>query len=191
VPEEPSPDRKSGFMAFWTTLPGILTGVAALITAIVGAIGLWKSQSGSNGASSSPATVQSVSTASTTAAGTTKGTASGNVGGRVSLARGDNADLEHGQIGFSSNADLQLGPESTPNLFAANSAFLAPLEGRPTKRKCTAALSSRHDAFEVLPQLDTSTICVSTSEGNVAFVRVLRSPGVGNAKLVLGYTVWR
>jgi hypothetical protein len=191
VPEEPSPDRKSGFMAFWTTLPGILTGVAALITAIVGAIGLWKSQDNGNSSSSSPATVASVTTTATTATGTTKGAASGTVRGRVSLARGDNADLEDGQIGFSSTADVQLGPESTPNLFAAGSAFLAPLEGPPTKRNCRAALSSRHDTFVVLPQLDTSTICVSTSEGNVAFVRVLHSPGVGNAKLVLGYTVWR
>ena len=41
MPDEPSPDRKGGFLAFWTTLPGILTGLAALITAIVGAVGLW------------------------------------------------------------------------------------------------------------------------------------------------------
>jgi hypothetical protein len=58
------------------------------------------------------------------------------------------------------------------------------------KRACTAALNARHDAFEVLPQLDTKRICVSTSEGHVAVVEVLREPGVGNAKLVLGYTVF-
>lgn len=178
-------------MAFWTTLPGILTGVAALITAIVGAVGLWKSQSGSSNSSSSPATVTSVNTTSTTGTGTLENDDRSVSIGRVSLARGDNADLENGRIGFSSNADVQFGPESTPNLFAAGSAFLAPLEGRPTQPKCRAALSSRRDTFEVLPQLDTRTICVSTSEGDVAVVRVLRTPGVGNAKLVLGYTVWR
>jgi hypothetical protein len=41
MPDEPSSDRKGGFPAFWTTLPGILTGLAALITAIVGAVGVW------------------------------------------------------------------------------------------------------------------------------------------------------
>jgi hypothetical protein len=41
----PEQDRKSGFLAFWATLPGILTGLAALITAVVGAVGLWKSRS--------------------------------------------------------------------------------------------------------------------------------------------------
>src|SRR5580765_698092 len=53
VAGEPSNERKGGFLAFWTTLPGILTGVAALITAIVGVVGLWKSQ---NDGSSAPTT---------------------------------------------------------------------------------------------------------------------------------------
>jgi hypothetical protein len=59
------------------------------------------------------------------------------------------------------------------------------------KRACVRALSGRRDAFEVLSELDTKRICVSTTEGHVAVVRVLRTPGVGNARLVLGYTVWR
>jgi hypothetical protein len=42
----------------------------------------------------------------------------------------------------------------------------------------------------VLSELDTKWICVSTTEGHVALVRVIRTPGVGNAKLVLGYTLW-
>lgn len=107
------------------------------------------------------------------------------------LTRGDEADLESRQIGFSSNADIHFGPEDTPNLFKANSAFLAPLEGKPTKRACKAALNARQDSFEVLPELDTKWICVSTTEGHVAVVRVVREPGVGSAKLVLAYTVWR
>lgn len=37
---EPQRERhgNGGFLAFWMTLPGILTGVAAVITAIVGLI---------------------------------------------------------------------------------------------------------------------------------------------------------
>jgi hypothetical protein len=58
----PEQDRKGGFLAFWTTLPGILTGLAALITAVVGAIGLWKSQSGGNHPSASPESSLTTST---------------------------------------------------------------------------------------------------------------------------------
>jgi len=189
MPDEPSSDRKGGFLAFWTTLPGILTGLAALITAIVGAVGLWKSQSGDNRAATS---TESSLTTSTSETGSSQGTGSRSPGkGVLRLVRGDTADLETGQIGFSGQADLQFGPGSNPNLFAAGSAFLAPLEGKPTKRACVRVLSGRRDAFEVLAELDTKMICVSTTERNVALVRVIRTPGVGNAKLVLGYTVWR
>ena len=33
MPDEPAPPRRSGFLAFWTSLPGVLTGVAAVIAA--------------------------------------------------------------------------------------------------------------------------------------------------------------
>ena len=184
MPDEPSSDRKGGFLAFWTTLPGILTGVAALITAIVGAIGLWKSQSDGNstGSANQPVTVTSA---------TKTGTSSGHVArGRLSLVRGDSADLERGQIGNSTNADVIFGPESTPTLLPAASAFLAPAQARPTKQSCTSALGARHDTSEIVSQLDTNRICVSTTEGHVAVVRIISAPGVGSAKLVLRYTVW-
>ena len=184
----PEHDRKGGFLAFWTTLPGILTGLAALITAVVGVIGLWKSQSGGDHTAASP---ESSLTTSTNETGSSQGAGSASPGkGVFRLVRSDNADLETGQIGFSDRADLQFGPESNPNLFAAGSAFLAPLEGRQTRQACVRALSGRRDAFEVLSELDTKWICVSTTEGHVALVRVIRTPGVGNAKLVLGYRLW-
>ena len=186
MPDEES--RKSGFLAFWTTLPGILTGLAALITAIVGAVALFKTTDNGKNTSPSANPAPSISVSSETVP--SQGSSSSKRGGQLSLARDDEADLERGLVGFSENADVQFGPETTPNLFGANSAFLAPLEGKPTKGACTAALNARHDAFEVLPQLDTRRICVSTSEGHVAVVQVLREPGVGSAKLVLGYTVF-
>src|SRR2546423_15298620 len=104
MPDEPSSDRKGGFLAFWTTLPGILTGVAALITAVVGAIGLWKSKSDDNSKLSSanpPAPATSVAET---------GAPSGQVArGRLSLVRGDWADIERGQVGNSTNADVIFG----------------------------------------------------------------------------------
>jgi hypothetical protein len=186
MPDEES--RKSGFLAFWTTLPGILTGLAALITAVVGAVALFKTTD--NGKNTSPPATPPPSISVTSGTIPSQGSSSGTRRGEVSLARGDQVDLENGQIGFSGNSDLQLGPENSANLFGWNSAFLAPLETNPSKKACTAALRARNDPFEVLPQLDTKVVCVSTAEGNVAFVRVISEPGVGSAKLVLAYTVW-
>ena len=178
----PEQERKGGFLAFWTTLPGILTGLAALITAIVGAIGLWKATD--NGSSSSPTT-----------AGGTVVTSEENTGflarGRLSLVRSCPADLERGLIGQSADADVMFGPESTPTLHAGAEAFLAPVDTPPAKSACVAALNGRHDKQELVSDIERKWTCVSTTEGNVAVVRVISAPGVGPAKLVLGYTVWR
>jgi hypothetical protein len=38
--------RRGGFWTFWTTLPGILTGLAALVTAIVGLLALFNGGGG-------------------------------------------------------------------------------------------------------------------------------------------------
>lgn len=180
MPEEQN--GKGGFLSFWTTLPGILTGLAALITAIVGAIGLWKSQSG--GSSSPATTAETVATSSTQAPGVL-------AAGRLSLLRNDSADLERGQIGLSTDEDVKFGPETTPTLHAAASAFLAPVDTAPKKADCVAALNGRKDTLELVSQIESKWTCVSTTEGNVAVLRVIGAPGVGSAKLVLGYTVWR
>jgi hypothetical protein len=183
VPGEPSSDRKGGFLAFWTTLPGILTGVAALITAVVGVIGLWKSQSGDGSDNGTPATV--IATTDIV------GTSHNRLSGRLSLARGDSADLEQGQIGSSPTADLTFGPETTPTLRNAGSTFFAPFKGVPTRTRCGLALRGRHDTSELVAQFEGSWICVSTAEGNVAAVKILSAPGVGSSKLVLAFTAWR
>lgn len=176
MPDEPSSDRKGGFLAFWTTLPGILTGLAALITAIVGAVGLWKSQSGGDDKGSLPATV-----VATTDSFHSR---------QLSLAPGDGADLEKGQIGSPVNTDLAYGPETTPTLRAGASTFFAPVQSTPNKARCTAALSSRHDTSEIVSHVERSWVCVSTVEGKVAGVRIIKAPGVGSAKLVLAYVIF-
>jgi hypothetical protein len=180
---EPSNERKGGFLAFWTTLPGILTGLAALVTAIVGVVGLWRSQSDGSG---SPSTA-----AATTVAATATGGSEAAVSGRLSLASGDSADLERDRIETSSAADLSFGPESTPTIHATGSSFLAPATGGLTQAGCSAALTTRRDAFVPVSQAAEHGLCVSTAEGHVAGVRIVKAPGVGNADLVLTFTVWR
>src|SRR3977135_2873403 len=88
-------DRKSRFLTFWTTLPGVLTGVAAVLTAVAGLATLWHSSGGGNGAPASNA-APSASQAGTTSAGTTVHGVLRH--GRVSLNSGDSVDLEHGVI---------------------------------------------------------------------------------------------
>jgi hypothetical protein len=184
--------RSGGFLAFWTTLPGILTGVAAVVTAIVGLVTIV--QSGSNGGSAPAAQTAAVtSPAATTGLAATTGasTPAGVLAhGRLSMNRDDSADLEQGVIVNSATSDVTFGPESTPYLHSAIDAFLAPVQAPATKSACTHALTARHDAFEALPQLDTKWICVSTTEGHVAVVHIVGVPGVGSAQLVIDYIVW-
>ena len=180
MPDEEN--RKSGFLTFWTTLPGILTGLAALITAVIGAIALFKTtDNGKNGESVGAGTPVTISVSQ----------GSEPSSGRLPLRRGDSADLEHGQVGQPANPDLIFGDETTPTLHYTGSSSFAPVDGRPTKSRCVAALKSRSDPTEIVSDLETRWLCVSTSEGNVAVVRVVKAPGPGDARLLLAYSVWR
>jgi hypothetical protein len=182
-------DRKATFLAFWTTLPGILTGLAALISAVVGGIALWKTQSG-GGDNSPTAAPRTVTLSSTVGAGSRQGKISPFLAsGRLSLFRGDSADLERGRIGESTEADLSFGPESTPTLRAAATASLAAVDKRPTKPACIAALHRRGDSSEVVSRIETKWTCVSTTDGNVGVMRILKV--VASVEVVLDYVVWR
>jgi len=202
TPPNNEPRRQGGFLAFWTTLPGILTGVAAVITAIAGLIIYWQTTGTSTGNANQPTRTaeqqptQTPTTAPSQQSGTTPTQTVDHANGvrargRVNLNRGDQADLEQGLVAITPNSDLLFGPETTPNLFATASAFLAPTNLPPSKRICRTALTHRHDPFEILPTLDTKWICVSTTEGHIAAVTIIRTPGVGTPELILSYTVWR
>ncbi|HEY6151277.1 MAG TPA: hypothetical protein VIW19_12220 [Gaiellaceae bacterium] len=179
MPDEES--RKSGFLTFWTTLPGILTGLAALITAVVGALALFKTSDNGNHKGVDTGTPVTINVSHSQSKSS----------GRLSLVSGDPADLETGQIGQSIDADVAFGPETTPTLGATPSASLAPVDTRPTRAECAAALRARHDGAEIVSRVERKWICVSTAEKNIAVVRILSAPGPGSAKLVLGYTAWR
>jgi hypothetical protein len=65
----PAPAR--GFWSFWTTLPGILTGLAGLLTAIIAVVGLWRSLGWGGGTPSAPGGGPSTFSISVTCRGTT------------------------------------------------------------------------------------------------------------------------
>lgn len=198
-PPEPNSSSKGGFLAFWTTLPGVFTGAAALITAIVGLATFLHSGRDTNGTASPPQTPAGAPS-SMTATATTSSAETGSSGaaqvagimktGRLELRRGDEADLEHGRVGSAPEDDIMFGSESTPFLHASARAFLAPIQKLPSKPACERVLLDRRDLFEAIPDLSTRWVCVSTSEGHVAFVKIVRLPGVGSAQLILEYVVW-
>ena len=53
------------------------------------------------------------------------------------------------------------------------------------------ALTTRRDALVPVSRAAHQGLCVSTAEGHVAGVPIVKAPGVGNADLVLTFTVWR
>src|SRR5829696_4066217 len=94
-PSQAEEDGKGRFLAFWTTLPGILTGVAALITAIVSLVALWSS----SGDESTPATAsnRNVTAMSSEPSLSTAPESAGGVfaQGELTMMTPDDADLEH------------------------------------------------------------------------------------------------
>jgi hypothetical protein len=200
--EEPlsqDPPRRSAgrFWAFWTTLPGVLTGVAALITAVIGLVTLFHSAGGSSAPPVASTSENGPAVVSTSEPSTT-GQAPGVLAhGQLSMSPGDHADLEHGRVGNAvSNGDLSLlGAGVGGHVYELTSlgGSLAPVSGRAINRAtCVAALNAHTDSYEYLSGFDVgSQLCVQTSENNVAVVRIVVGPGVGSKQFVYAYTVWQ
>ena len=83
--------------------------------------------------------------------------------------------------------------ETTPTIHysGTSTSFFAPIDAAPSKSDCVVALNGRHGTQQLVSEIERKWTCVSTTEGSFAVVRVISAPGVGSAKLVLGYTVWR
>jgi hypothetical protein len=176
-------------LQFWTTLPGILTGLAAVLTAIVAVVGVLRS----GGIGDGTATVESraASTAASTASVTIGGTQPDMVltQGRLAMMDGDFADLEKTRIEVSHNADLAF---AAPQLLAEGPGFLTAASATSDKAECTRDLMERHDSFITTSDLgEGSVICVNTVEGHVAALSIVGLPGVGTSELVFDYTVWK
>ncbi len=198
-----APGERS-FWTFWTTLPGVLTGVAALVTAIVGAVTLVHSlggsaPSGQSAASTSGTTSGFVSAPATSvsASSASGGAPVATIRGRLTMVPGEEADLETGRVGNAvPNADLSLlGDGVGGHVYELTSlgGSLAPFSGGAADRAtCTAALNAHSDTYEYLSQLSASSqLCVQTSENHVAALHVISLPGPGVSQFVYTYTVWQ
>ena len=178
-----------GFWKFWTTLPGVLTALAALLTAIVGIVTAWQSLTEDDGAAGPvPAgDLPAVSTAVELSG--SRGMPAGVLAqGRLTMKDADFADLEAGRVGGPDNDDLYL--HGTDELLASYG--VAPTPGPADKDECVTALTARQDKVARLDEIDPgSWLCLQTYEGHVAVLEIVEGAGVGNPRIVLGYTVWR
>ena len=185
---------KGRFWGFWTTLPGVLAGLAAVITAVISLVTLTLSL-----------TDGSVDTGSTDAGGQPRSTAVESTGaspsgvlarGRLTMLSGDYVDLQLGRVGSGvPNGDLGLIRAGNGDYQLTNTGggSLAPISAQTvTKRKCVTGLEARTDTYELLSQLRTGWwLCVQTHSDDVAALRIVTLPGVGKPGFVYTYTVWK
>jgi hypothetical protein len=183
-------------LQFWTTLPGILTGIAAVLTAVVAVFGVLSSGGGKSGGGNGDGGTTTIENRASSASATTTRVANEVNQPEGVLARGhlalmelESADLEQGRIEMSTTTDVILG---TADLLFQNNAFLAPTDGPLDKPSCVSALTLRHKPLIDLSQIDVgSLICVNTTEGHVAGLTITSVPGVGTSELAFDYTVWK
>jgi hypothetical protein len=186
--------RRGGFWTFWTTLPGILTGSAAMVTAIVGLITLLNGLGGerSNTGANQVAPGQSISTSGPQ---TTSGSPPNGVfiQGHLTMKSPDDADLEKGVVGPGvSGGDLYLYCSGVDCLLNSMSSLMTATEKPENKSSCARALTSRQDDALYLRQLRKGqTLCVQTADGHIGALRILGLPGVGTIEFVFSYALWR
>jgi hypothetical protein len=201
LPEPRHADR-SGFLTFWTTLPGILTGSAALLTAIIGLITLLNGTRADPASSPNDSGAGAVEASPSPAASPSSDSAVAPPGGppagvfarrELTMKSPDSADLESGLVGSSPPGyDLYLYCSGTECILNAMRSLLTVADGAETRDDCVAALRTRREQALTLGQLQVGqTLCIQTEEGHVGTIRIRELPGVGSIDFTIAYTLWR
>jgi hypothetical protein len=178
-----------GFWKFWATLPGILTGVSALLTATVGIGTAWQSLTKDDGSAGSVPAGDRPGVATTVGSSSREDEPAGVLAqGRITMKDADFADLEAGRVGGPDNDDLFLN--GTEELLGSYGT--APTPGPADKDECVAALTARQDSLVRLDEIDPGMwLCLQTDVGHVAVLEIVEPASVGNPRVVFAYTVWR
>lgn len=183
-------EGKSGFLAFWTTLPGILTGAAALLTAIVGLLAALNLPHPAPVATSPPAS-SVVQALAPLAASASLGASAETVirTGAVTMSSPDGVDLSTGQITSSVvDADLYLSCGGTQCSLEWR---LVQAPSASSKAACVDALRQRmQDTIQVTSLQPGAELCVQTHDLRVAALKLTQIPGPGAPQLVFEYTLW-
>lgn len=172
--------------SFWTTLPGILTGLAALVTALVAAAALF---TGSQGDATRPLTTPAPATGerggNPSATSPAEPGPVGAVPSTVELLDGDGLDLDTGRQGSDVLGQLHWSSGQL-NLYGVRNAVV-PTE--TDERGCADALERRSDGYLAADRLaDGAVVCLTTQEGALVQARI-SPPGV-RGTLTVHLTVW-
>ena len=191
----------TGRWAFWTTVPGVLTGLATLLTAIGGFVVVLHGMGGKAGpgsvAETSPLTRDNGTAISAVPSPLATSFSSGAGGilaqSTLSMRVGDVANLEKGEVGSVYAPDLSFFYCSTSRcLIQSLSGFMTAADVSASKASCVAALHARNDETVDLTKLVVgSTLCTQTSGGHIARLQVTGLPGIGSVTFTFSYAVWR
>lgn len=201
-------DGTERFKAFWTSLPGVLTGVAAVIAAVVSLVALFgpggsddEPDGPGSAAAAAPPTVVSTGPSSppaTAAPGSSAGAGSGSSAaeakrGSMELEPDDFADLGAGVVtgGRTTGSEFFLFAATDEyRLAAAIGQTFAVAPGEPDRAACAAALSKRQDRQLVLSTVGGRTVCVLTGDQRIAALTLTGLPAVGSPRLSFDYVLW-
>ncbi|PWU50784.1 hypothetical protein DLJ47_23315 [Micromonospora sp. S4605] len=199
---------------WWNTLSGLLTGIAAIITAIgalIGAlhlIGVFDGQrpveppAAATGlptpanAEAAGSVLADASAIPTTGLAPNTSALSGSMRqGLLTMADTKSADLESGVVGpaLAGQDFLVVGGGSHFSLISSfMGAYMSPVESQPGKDVCTGALD-RNRIAEI--EIDIESVgkwwCVRTGEGHTGAIQVKSVSLDPPRQLVLAYVLWR
>jgi hypothetical protein len=192
-----------GRPSFWTTVPGILTGLAALVTALVAAGALFLGNSddaaGNAAAGSGAGDVSSAgdggrSDPPASSGGATSGPATASQRGspgsdtsQVELLAGDYFDIDAGVQGNNrvTGSDLVWN-----NVLSLNGVRNAIVPAETDEAGCVAALQTRSDGVVPADQVARgAVVCLTTDAG--ALVQASIAPPDVSGSLTVTLTVWR
>jgi hypothetical protein len=184
--------------SFWTTLPGILTGLAALVTALVAAGALFLGNdhdaAGDAVAGSGAGDVSSAADGDRDQAPSSSGASSSSRAGdraadssAVRLLAGDYFDVDAGVQGDNGLTGSDLVWNSVLSLNGVRNAIV-PAE--TDEAGCTATLRTRSDRVLSADQVSRgAVVCLTTDAGAVVLARV--APPDVDGSLTVTLTVWR
>ena len=113
--------------------------------------------------------------------------------GEVTLTDRDNIDFVDGQVtnGYAGDVILNGIDPDFGNLNTIRNA-MAKTEDTTDRSGCVEALNARRVDHLDHPELPAGTwLCLTTAEGNIVALRIVRPVAVGHPQLVFSYTLWR
>jgi hypothetical protein len=192
VNERNEGEKRSKFFTFFTTLPGLLTAIAAVLSAATGLIvGISKLYQG-DGASAKPGVVGLPASVGPSALIYRSG--------QLTVHSGDGVNLDAGVAGntcsVATGSDwcVQSPPNPDWDLHTGIGASFAPLDTAASRRACQTALGGRRDdTYVVTPLSVNHWICVSTTGDEMDRIAAFRPDRVSASpvELIVTFVVWR